>query len=208
MLGLLKRLHRLQVQFTIQADANSGIIFPRLLKNQSKEGKNAMKKCCLSEVTNEKILSAVEKAEGDAKKAMEKLGMAKLLHKHSMWESTQVLSIECDDSDDSEDDCDDENDANQQENKQEIVSSLIQEVCCDEPQLIAADIKNLIDNKVVDNSIHTVFENQHKLLSFKRISSITIPMYDVIDAENKKGTKSKQNFSPFVEIRSHKGTFL
>ena len=75
MLGLLQRLHRLQVQFTIQADANSGIVFPRLLKNQSKEGKNAMKKCCLSEVTNEKILSAVEKAEGDAKKAMEKLGM-------------------------------------------------------------------------------------------------------------------------------------
>lgn len=28
MLGLLRRLHRLQVQFTIQADVNSGIIFP------------------------------------------------------------------------------------------------------------------------------------------------------------------------------------
>ena len=133
---------------------------------------------------------------------------AKLLHKHSMWESTQVLSIECDDSDDSEGDCDDENDANQQESKQEIVSSLIQEVCCDEPQPIAADIKNLIDNKVVDNSIHTVFENQHKLLSFKRLSSTTIPMYNVIDAENKKGTKNKQNFSPFVKIRSHEGTFF
>ena len=36
MLGLLKRLHHLQVQFAIQADANSGIVFPRLLKNQSK----------------------------------------------------------------------------------------------------------------------------------------------------------------------------
>ena len=131
--------------------------------------------------------------------------MAKLLHKHSMWESTQVLSI---DSDDSEDDCDDENDANQQENKQEIVSSLIQEVCCDEPQLIAADIKNLIDNKVDDNLIHTVFENQHKLLSFKRLSSATIPMYNFINAENKKGTKSKQKISPFVEIRSHEGTFF
>ena len=153
-----------------------------------------MKKYCLSEVTNDKILSAVEKAEGYAKKAMEKLGMVKLLLKHSMWESTQVLSIECDDSDDSDDDCDDENDVNQQENKQEIVSSLIQEVCCDEPQLIAADIKNLIDNKVVDNLIYTVFENQHKLLSFKRHSSTTIPMYNVIDAESKKGTKVSKNF--------------
>jgi len=185
MLDLLRRLHRLQVQFTIQADTNSGIVFPRLLKNQSKEGKNAMKKCYLSEVTNEKILSAVEKADRDAKKAMEKLGMAKLLCKHSMWESTQALSTECDDSDDSEDDCDDDNDA----------SSLIQEVCCDEPQLIAADIKNLTDNKV-----HANFENQHKLLSFKRLSSTTIPMYNVINAESKKGTKCKQKFLPFVEI--------
>ena len=39
MLGLLQRLHRLQVQCTIQADANSGIVFPRVLKNQSKKGK-------------------------------------------------------------------------------------------------------------------------------------------------------------------------
>ena len=40
MLGLLRRLHRLQIQSILQADTASVITFPRVVKHQVKEEKN------------------------------------------------------------------------------------------------------------------------------------------------------------------------
>ena len=42
---------------------------------------------CLTELTNTKILAAVAKTESDVKRAMEKLGMDKLLRKYNAWDS-------------------------------------------------------------------------------------------------------------------------
>ena len=63
MLGLLRRLHRLQIQFSLESETDSGIIFPRVLKHQAKGGENSFNKCCLMDITNEKVLSALKKPE-------------------------------------------------------------------------------------------------------------------------------------------------
>ena len=60
---------------------------------------------CLTELTNTKILAAVEKAESDVKRAIEKLGMDKLLRKYNAWDSLkEVTSVESDDSDSDDND--------------------------------------------------------------------------------------------------------
>ena len=79
MLGLLRRLHRLQIQLTVQAETQDKICFPRLLKHQHKVGKNAINdSICLLKVSNEQILNAVERGHAKAKGMIEQLGMTDL----------------------------------------------------------------------------------------------------------------------------------
>ena len=89
MLGLLRRLHRLQIQFKIQSEISTGIISPRLDKNRSEEGisnKESQYTPPQQKITNDEIQSAVEKAKTNAKSMMEILGMDELVKKHLKWE--------------------------------------------------------------------------------------------------------------------------
>ena len=210
MLGLLRRLHHLHVQFTLQSETGAGIIFPNILKHQVKEGKNLKMNYCLTELTNTKILAAVAKTESDVKRAMEKLGMDKLLRKYNAWDS--LKEITCVKSGDSDSDDDDDNDENDDDHPNEddrscVLSSVIQEVCDDEPIQIATDTKNIINNKLVEKQVREKLEDQHALLSFKRLPSTTIPMYKSVKVDEK-SSKNRKAFSPFVEIKNNNKTFF
>ena len=132
MLGLLRRLHRLQIQVNLQAEANvTGIIFPRADKHRSKDGQSSYIKHSLEEVTDESILEAVRIAQLNAKASIEKLGMFTLLDKSKVFDS--FCCPEVDDTEEclDEDDEDDE-DPNEYETDT-IIETQIKEVCTDDP---------------------------------------------------------------------------
>ena len=159
-LGLLRRLHQLQIQFSLESETDSGIVFPRVLKHQTKQGENSCNKCCLADITNERILTAVQCAREAAKDSIEKLGMAALLKKNSKWDSVTEAANDNDDSDDEDSDDDDVDDNDQSnENKQDsedTASSLVQEVCSEEPVHITSDIEQIAARGLVENEVEEI----------------------------------------------------
>jgi len=86
MLGLLRRLHRVQIQHTVQAETQGEICFPRLLKHQHKVCKNEINdSICLLNVSDKQILSAVQRGHAKVRRMIEQLGMFNLFNKHSFW---------------------------------------------------------------------------------------------------------------------------
>ena len=210
MLGLLRRLHRLHIQFSLECETNSGIVFPRVLKHQAKGGENPYNKCCLVDITNEKILAAVESARTDAKASIEKLGMADLLKKYSKWDCVPEASIDNDegnDDDDEDDNDDNESSANKQDSE-DVASSLIQEVCSEEPVQVTSDIHQIVARGLVESEVKDILENKQKLLSFKRMPSTTIPMYAAESVENSKAIGKGKKFCPFLEVKADNGSTI
>ena len=86
MLGLLRRLHRLQIQLRLQAHSKeTGIVYPQILKYQWESRKCKHRESLLNDVTNSKIYEAILKANAAAKACVERLGMVDLLKKHKVW---------------------------------------------------------------------------------------------------------------------------
>ena len=86
MLGLLWHLHRRQIQSTIHSETSTGIIFPRLLKHQLKQGDNVYKNHLLEATTNDNILAAVNRARDKARVLVKEFGMVNLLKKFLVWQ--------------------------------------------------------------------------------------------------------------------------
>ena len=218
MLGLLRRLHRLQIQLTVQAETQGEICFPRLLKHQQKVGKNAVNdSICLLKVSNEQIVSAVERGHTKAKEVFEQLGMAALFHRHSLWGSKiKILGINggvesCvtpdNDIDDDDDDSDGEEDKDQECNKKEFLNDkshdllLAQEECnASDVQQIAQDLNTITKCDILDPNVKQHLEECHKSL-FRRLPSTTIPMYERVEIPDK-NVKRSTKFSPFLEIKA------
>ena len=93
-LGLLKRLHRLQIQLNLESKSNATkTIYPRQLAHQKSEDKNC-KLFGVDSITNSKIEEAVKKGLVWAKEAMEELGMKDDLSKCNQWE-VAVGDVNC-----------------------------------------------------------------------------------------------------------------
>lgn len=190
MLGLLRRLHRLNIQLALQAESSEDIIFPRVIKHQQKTEKKYSQSVSLSEVTNDEIFNAVCKAQSRAKLKIEDLGMAGLFKKHSMWGSDiKIFGIDggaenesAFDSDDNDsDEEDDENEANiEPTESQSIKAFIVQEACTDDATQIADDLKVIFKYDLVDSTIKETLEQQQQFL-YRRLPSSTIPMYKQVD---------------------------
>ena len=166
MLGLLRRLHRLQIQLKIQAETQGEICFPRLLKHQHKVGKNAVNdSICLLKVSNEQILSAVEKGHTKAKEMIEQLGMTDLFIKHSLWDSkVKILGINggvesCIVPDNDDDDSDEDEDTEECNEKEPLDEEspdvlLAQEECsASDVQGLAQDLDNITKCDLLDPTV-------------------------------------------------------
>ena len=82
MLGLLRRLRRLQIQANLQAESNeTGIIFHRANRHQSKDGQSNYQRYSIEKITDECICEAVKRAQISAKASVETLGMLTVLQK-------------------------------------------------------------------------------------------------------------------------------
>ena len=83
-LGLLRCLHRLQIQTKLEVEQN-GIIFPRSLKHQSKHGTNSHVTYSLKDVSDDDICEAVKRAHVDARASVENLGCCRSIKSFSLW---------------------------------------------------------------------------------------------------------------------------
>ena len=211
MLGLLRWLHRLQIQFSLECETNSGTVFPRVLKHQAKGGENPYNKCCLVDITNEKILAAVESARTDAKASIEKLGMADLLKKYSkeiVYQKQPLIMMKA---------------TMTMMKKTMMIMKVVQtsrilkmlphhlfrkSACSEEPVQVTSDIHQIVERGLVESEVKDILENKQKLLSFKRMPSTTIPMYAAESVENSKAISKGKKFCPFLEVKADNGSTI
>ena len=205
MLGLLRCLHRLQIQSTIQSETSTDIIFPRVLKHQSKQGDDVYKNHLLEAITNDNILAAVNRARDKARALVEELGMPDLLKKFLVWDTLEegITKNEGEDENDDNDDNDEDNDV---EAKSEvIISDIVNEACTEQPSQIAVDLKAISESGLIDDALQSKLEQQQKMLPLTRIPSSTVSMF-IADEGNKGKSKhissSKKPF-PFVEVQAN-----
>ena len=89
MLGLLRRLHHLDIILSLQAQSdNLGIKYPTPAKKKHLESSGSILEARTSSFqcfTNGIIEEYIEKALKSAKVSIENLGMRKLLEKHKLW---------------------------------------------------------------------------------------------------------------------------
>lgn len=186
MLGLLQRLHRLQIQSTIQSETSTGIIFPRVLKHQSKQGDNAYKNYLLEAITYDNILAAVNRAIDKARALVEELGMVDLLKKFLIWDTLEDGITKNEEEDENDDDDSDED--NDVEAKSEAFFKIIvNEVCTEQPSQIAVDLKAISESGLIDDDLQNKLEQQQKMLP-TRIPSSTVSMF-IPDDSNKGKSK-------------------
>lgn len=188
MLSLVRRLHRLQIQCTLQANSEetSSIVFPRV---QFKQGKNIPVSYPLNEYSNECILETAQKAYEDAKAAMEKLGMVAALKKHHMWKlKFQPTLDDADEKACSEDECDDNNEYESDDDddekeekkagndfsiKENIIPSIMKEISAEDASTIIDDIESLQQNTTFDNEILNKLQRTlHLFLCIRKISAV------------------------------------
>ena len=136
MLGLLRGLHRLQIQANLQAESiETGIIFPRARKHQSKDGQSSYQKHSLENITDESICEAVKRAQISAKASIEKLGMLTLLQKNKIFD-TISFPKEGDILEEDEEEEDEDEDEEDESERDAKIESQIQEVCVVDPSEI------------------------------------------------------------------------
>ena len=86
-LGFLRRLHRINIQHTLQVNSQGLIRFPSMEKHCSKDGKNKPSKSSSTNISDGDIAEAVQRAKTKARATVEMLGMDKLLQVHSVWDN-------------------------------------------------------------------------------------------------------------------------
>ena len=147
MLGLMRRLHRLQIQSQLQAESHaSEVIYPQVKKHKKKDGRRGFVIHSLKDITNDKICQAVTIANIKAKEAIEKLGM-------------DVHNVEKDeDGNDENRDSDTDIDHDEQLDKDTgIINNVVKEVCMEDSQDLKTDIQSLsgfISDGVKTNLCH------------------------------------------------------
>ena len=70
MLGLLRQLHRMEIQLKLEAEGENAIVYPRVEQHQKKEGYLKQFEYDLSKITNEQINEAVKTGKIIAKAAI------------------------------------------------------------------------------------------------------------------------------------------
>ena len=181
-LGLLRRLHRLQIQSNLQAESEvTGIMYPQIQKHKSKDGKNYHANYSLDYVSMDRIGEVVLQANMTAKVSVEDLGMADLLKEHDFWDAIPVPGTEsqCDGGDikDSSPDLDSDNDI--EVPMEPLLKSVVPETTIESASDIETDITALSTNDLIDSKIKENLVNlKHSLPQFKRVSKTPIRDFD------------------------------
>lgn len=150
MLSLLRRLHRLHIQFCLEAESEqTRIKYTRVEGHKNKDGHHHPKTCDVSPIDNEQIAEAVERARDSAKRMTDTLGMAELLKKHNCWENPPTPVLDKKQELHNEDDFDDNILADD-----DVVTNLLQEdISADDPEDVASGVLQLTSAGIIGNDL-------------------------------------------------------
>ena len=214
MLSLLQRLHRIHIQYCLENDTETSEIikYPRKEVHKDKDGHDKQALCDPCAISNSKIIETVNKAKEEAKRTIENLGMYALPQKNNFNDPPIPYSEkkwsggdddDDDDIDDENDDIDDENDDNDGENddKQQddsTISESRESSCYQDFNDMSNDITKLNGIGIIEKDLCCHLSNLHKS-RFKRISGMSLPMYDKQSPSSTKCTEKKSH-SSYVEV--------
>ena len=188
MLGLLRRLHRLNIQFSLETQSeHTGISYPNVQarKAKAKQHDSISKYNALNDICDNDIATEVLRAKQDALDSLKDLGIAlkpDIKEEHElpeMQEDTEETSIN-------------ENDLTLTDLQEEIYSE-------DECAEMLSEIDKLKDAKIIEKQLHeTLYQN----VTFSRIKSGTIPRYVQNDSTKDNSTNNKKSSknSALVEV--------
>ena len=170
----------------------------------------------LSEINNAKIDEAVKKGQKREKEMVQKLGMAELFKKHSLWGSKiSIVGIDGGaQKNDADDDCDADCDSDDEIEDDGVNSEGVQNVTCfnedtsiHECVQVSEDLISMIENNIIDSDLQQKMNQQQKIF-YKQLPSSTIPMYQQVEkpddskeTEKLKGISTVKKFNPFVEVK-------
>ena len=215
-LGMLQRLHKLNIQEECQSKAGkaSGICFPRQEKyGHKKDGSKKNEKFSIN-VLNKEIYEAMKEAEIRAKKSIETLCMAEDLKKKKLWDIPPIPThlVTHDDDNDSDDENEEDKEAKgnlAEENEKAEEKGTKEEF--QDPFIYSNesisdlydDVSKLYESKVVDASVKTKVENIKKKIrkqtQYKKVETQDesgIPTYRQILSPDEASLLT----SPFVEV--------
>ncbi|KAL5503163.1 hypothetical protein EMCRGX_G010071 [Ephydatia muelleri] len=166
MLGLLRRLHRLQIQFRLEAEsAQNGIRYPHCEKHKNKDGSNRQVTFSLQGVTDADIEDAVKCGRKLAMKDIEMLGMELSLERNMEVETESAGSI-IPKADEDDDELDDDKPP-----RSDVNEELLKEACCavDENEVMSS-LHDLKSAKLIEGDLHQQLVQMQEAVSYKKVS--------------------------------------
>ena len=208
-LGLLRRLHKLQIKVKLESLSNTTeIIYPHQNVHKAKEGINKTHRHSLPGITNQDIQNAVKCGLDRARSVVEELKMKDLLVETNNWDRAfgDVGEVELNNGEDMVEENEDgkaKNDTlNEESTITDIISHEISELDDHECEEIIENLTNLEKEEVIDNAVNkTICTYMRKTDTSNSDNRTSIPLYSqVTQREHKSGDKLIKNNSKFVEI--------
>ena len=193
MLGLLRRLHRMQVQFSMESETNeTKIKYPKMEAHKMKDGHSEAFFQAVRQITDKQIAESIESSREDAKKSIKNLGMYDLLHSNNCWENPPTpLLVEVD-----YDNVDDEDEVDEVLGDSVAVELLQEANSGQDSDDIASGISNLLEAEIITTEQSKTLTSLHRS-AFKQIPSSTVPLFEKTSTE----LQTKQKYSPYVKVQ-------
>ena len=205
-LGLLHRLHRINIQLTLQVTLKE-VVFPSLDQHCAKEGKNLESNKPLSAIRDADIANAIDHAKTKARNTIEILGMEKLMKVGSLWEKDYILPdmSSYDNEYNDDDDVEDSNDDHDIPDDESLKQFTIQVSYLGSSAEVEDDVTNAFSNGVITEESKKVLTKLHKALRVAKLPSNTISIYKqkIGDPEfNPKLLSDQHNYVyiPFIKV--------
>ena len=191
LLGLLRRLHRLKIQFSLETQSeDTGICYPNVQarKAKAKQHDKISKPNVLNDICDNDIVMEVLQAKKDALDSLKDLGMTLKLDVKDKKEQ-ELLEMQ---EDDPEEIYINENDSTIAYPQEEIYTE-------DECAEMLSEIEELKDAKVIEDQLH---KKLFQKISYSQIKSETIPSYVRNDSTKDNSTDNKKlsKHSALVEV--------
>jgi hypothetical protein len=199
MLGLLRRIHRLHIQLSLESESDeTGIRYSRVEAHKNKDGHHrAVVEDAIS-ISDDDIRCIVVEAQQLAKEMMEELKMDNLLKERNVWENPP-LQVEYTET---EIDLDEQDvDHEQVLGDTDCLRQIVKEVndWQEDPHEIMSGILQLKDTGLIDSEITDNLQKLHEW-SFKKAGNETIQFFSKVSNTSCK-TETKSKHCPYVEVK-------
>ena len=181
MLELLRRLHHLNIRFSLETQSElTGISYPNMqaCKAKAKQHNNISKSNALNDICDNDIAAELLCAKQDALDSLKNLGIAlkpDIKEEHELPEMQENI--------DAKETSINENDLTSTDLQEEIYTE-------DECAEMLKEIDKLKDAKIIEKQVH---ETLHQNISFSWIKSETIPIYIQSDSTKDNSTSNKKS---------------